>query len=96
MIGASTWIGDLHRKSPAADAEQISINMKAVPSFDAFGRFLQTANPFAFWAQTAWFPGLGAASVMLPLSVEPSKLSQKNTEPGCRDGRTRSLINLLD
>jgi hypothetical protein len=72
----------VHRKSPAADAKQISINMKAVPSFDAFGRFLQTANPFAFWAQMAWFPWLGAASVMLPLNVEPSKLSQKNTEPG--------------
>jgi hypothetical protein len=78
------WIGDrfVHRKSPAADAEQISINMKPVPSFDAFGRFLQTANPFAFWAQMAWFPWLGAASVMSPLSVEPPKLSQKNTEPG--------------
>jgi hypothetical protein len=75
----------VHRKSPAGDAEQISINMKAVPSFEAFGRFLETTNPFALWAQAAqmaWLPWPGAASAMLPLSVEPPKLSQKNTEPG--------------
>jgi hypothetical protein len=65
-----------------ANAEQISINLKAVPSFEAFGRFLETANPFVLWAQMAWFPWLRAASAMLPLSVEPPKLSQKNTEPG--------------
>jgi hypothetical protein len=54
----------VHRRSPAADAEQISINLQAVPSFEAFGQFLQTANPFAFWAQAAqmaWFPWLGVA-----------------------------------
>ena len=72
----------VHRKSPAGHAEQISINLKAVPSFEAFGRFLETANPFVLWAQMAWFPWLRAASAMLPLSVEPPKLSQKNTEPG--------------
>ena len=57
----------------------------AVPSFEAFGRFLETANPFVLWAQAAqmaWFPWLRAASPMLPLSVEPPKLSQRNTEPG--------------
>jgi hypothetical protein len=43
----------VHRRSPTADAEQISISLQAVPSFEAFGRFLQTANPFAFWVQAA-------------------------------------------
>jgi hypothetical protein len=38
----------VHRRSPEGDAEQISINLRAVPSFEAFGRFLETANPFAF------------------------------------------------
>jgi hypothetical protein len=50
---------------PQGDAEQISINLQAVPSFEAFGRFLETANPFAFWAQAArlaWFPWLAAAT----------------------------------
>jgi hypothetical protein len=78
----------VHRRSPTADAEQISINLQAVPSFEAFGRFLQTANPFAFWgqvAQLAWFPWLGAWSApTLPWSVasEPPKLNSRNTEPG--------------
>ena len=49
----------IHRRAPAGDAEQISINLQAAPSFEAFGRFLETANPFAFWmaaAQLAWSP----------------------------------------
>jgi hypothetical protein len=29
----------VHRWSPGGDAEQISINLQAVPSFKAFGRF---------------------------------------------------------
>jgi hypothetical protein len=60
----------VHRRSPQAGAEQISIHLQAVPSFEAFGRFLETANPFAFWARTAqiaWLPWLGAArALMLP------------------------------
>jgi hypothetical protein len=78
----------VHRRSPTADAEQISINLQAVPSFEAFGRFLQTANPFAFWVQATqlvWFPCLGAWSALtLPWNVasEPSKLNSRNTEPG--------------
>jgi hypothetical protein len=78
----------VHRRSPTADAEQISISVQAVPSFEAFGRFLQAANPFAFWVQAvqlAWFPWLGAANaLMLPWSVasEPPKLNSRNTEPG--------------
>jgi hypothetical protein len=38
----------MHRQSPAGDAEEISIHLQAVPSFEAFGRFLGEANPFAF------------------------------------------------
>ena len=66
----------VHRRSPAGDAEEISINLRAVPSFEAFGRFLEQANPFAFWAQAArlaWFPWLAAAhAVMLPPSSPPA------------------------
>jgi len=55
------------------DAEQLSINLQAVPSFEAFGRFLEAANPFAFWtqaAQMAWLPWLEAArTLMLPWST---------------------------
>ena len=31
----------LHRRSPDGDAEQISINLRATPSFEAFGGFLE-------------------------------------------------------
>jgi len=40
----------VHRRSPGADVEAFSINLQAMPSFEAFGRFLGTANPLAFWA----------------------------------------------
>jgi hypothetical protein len=51
----------VHRRSPQRDAEQISINLQAMPSFEAFARFVETGNPFAFWpqaAQMAWLPWL--------------------------------------
>jgi hypothetical protein len=31
----------------------MSINLQAVPSFEAFGRFVESANSFAFWAKAA-------------------------------------------
>jgi hypothetical protein len=75
----------VHRRSPGAEVEQISINLQAVPSFEAFGRFLETTNPFVLWAQAAQltlFPWLGPASaLMVPLSGTP-KLSQKKAEFG--------------
>jgi hypothetical protein len=65
----------VHRRSPTGDAERISINLQAVPSFEAFGRFLEQANPFAFWmeaARLAWLPWLAAAhAAMLPAPASP-------------------------
>jgi hypothetical protein len=61
----------IHCRSPAGDAEQISINLQAVPSFEAFGRYFESANPFAFWAeavQMAWLPWLAVAQATLPPS----------------------------
>ena len=58
-----------YRRSPNGDAEHISINLQAVPSFEAFGRFIEGANPFAFWvqaAQMAWLPWLAATRAVLP------------------------------
>jgi hypothetical protein len=56
-----------HRRSP--DAEQFSIHVQAMPSFEAFGRFLDATNPFAFWAEAArlaWLPWLSATRALLP------------------------------
>jgi len=49
----------LHRRSDGA--EQISIILKALPSFDACSQLLGSANPFAMSAQAmqmAWLPWL--------------------------------------
>jgi hypothetical protein len=66
----------VHRRSPSGDAEQISIHLQAMPSFEAFGRFLEDANPFVFWVQAsrlAWLPWLEAARIaLLPFSATPS------------------------
>ncbi len=65
----------IHRRSLNDEVERISINLQA-NSFEAFGRFLETANPFALWAQAvqlAWLPWLNVApSVSLPRSIAPA------------------------
>ena len=73
----------VHRRSPQADAEQISIHLQAVPSFEAFRRFFETANPFEFWARTAqmaWLPWLGAARAFMPRSLAPPEGSAKREQ----------------
>src|SRR5215475_8462684 len=57
----------MHRRAVDGDAEQISINLRAAPSFEAFGRALEPVNPFAFWAQVAqlaWLPWLETARTL--------------------------------
>jgi hypothetical protein len=70
----------VHRQSPDGLTEQISINLKAVPSFEAFARVFEAVNPFALWAQAvrlAWFPWIEATrAAMLPPggpSEEPAR-----------------------
>jgi len=57
---ASAWltIEIVHHRPPGADGEEISIKLQAVPSFEAYGRFLEAADPFVFWAEATrmtWF-----------------------------------------
>ena len=49
----------VHRRAVEGDAEEISINLRAAPSFEAFGRALEAANLFAFWRRVhiAWLRG---------------------------------------
>lgn len=60
----------IHRRSPNGDWEQISINLRAVPSFEALGPVFEAADPFTLWAQAAqlmWMPWLlTAQAFMLP------------------------------
>jgi hypothetical protein len=50
----------------------------------AWIRFLETANPFAFWAQAAemaWLPWLEAARIlMLPWSIAPAPVSSAEAD----------------
>jgi hypothetical protein len=70
----------VHRR-PADNVEQISINLQAAPSFEAFGQFLETANPLGFWfraAELAWLPWSGVAQIMMlswTHALEPRQLS---------------------
>jgi hypothetical protein len=66
-----------YSRSPAGDAERLLISVQAVPSFEAFGRYLEAVNPFLFWmrlAQTAWTPWLGAPRAALPGSSSTGRL----------------------
>lgn len=48
-------------RQQSADAERISVHLTATPSFEAFGRYFEAANPFTFWAQAMqmmWMPML--------------------------------------
>jgi hypothetical protein len=79
----------IHRRAPHGDSEQFLINLQAAPSFDAFARFLEQANPFVFWAQAtklAWFSWMDAAQfAMLPLSfgtaLSPPKTGPRSVPP---------------
>ena len=81
----------VHRRSPSADFEQVSINLQAAPSFEAFGRFLEAANPLAFWAkaaQMAWLPWLGAARMLTP-TREPANEHPQLDGPGEQEPTSR-------
>jgi hypothetical protein len=57
----------VHRR-PTDDCERLSITLQTTPSFEAFGRWIETANPLLFWsraAEAAWLPWLGLARIMM-------------------------------
>jgi hypothetical protein len=76
-----------HRRAAEGDAEHISINLKAVPSFDEFARTFGfgAANPFALWMRSVeliWLPWIEASRAMaLPWTQAPS-LAPPDSEAG--------------
>jgi hypothetical protein len=60
----------------ASDAEHLSINLKAMPSFNTVGRAFQATNPFEVWMRLVefiWLPWLTAARAsMLRWTALPS------------------------
>ncbi len=58
----------IHQQSLSDDWEQISIHLRATPSFEALGRFFEVTDPFTLWIQAArlaWMPWLLAAQTMM-------------------------------
>jgi hypothetical protein len=67
-----------YRQSPNGDWEQVSINLRAIPSFEKLGRSVETADPFTLWAQAAklmWMPWLLAAQTMTLPDGRPRALA---------------------
>src|SRR5262249_23546041 len=62
-----------HSRPQGGNGERIAIVIEATPSFDTFERFLQAANPYAYWLgvmRLAWLPWFGAARALtLPAST---------------------------
>lgn len=80
----------VHSRSPDGEAEQISINLRAVPSFEAVGRVIEAFNPFGFWMQAmrlAWFPWVEAARAALPPTGTASPAKGRLQPPSYRPGR---------
>src|SRR5262249_27769359 len=84
----------VHRSALGGDGEQLSIHLQAVPSFEAFGRYVEAANPFAFWsemARLAWLPWLEAASTAMqpwsvPLLPKPGAEAARSPRPPASSG----------
>ena len=79
-----------HRQSPDGLAEQISINLRAVRSFDAFAHAFEALNPFTFWAEAArlaWFPWLEAirAVTLPPSGARPDRPAYRRITGGADD-----------
>ena len=58
----------VHQQSANRDWEQLTISLRAMPSFEVLGQRLPTADPFTLWLQAArlmWMPWLFAAQTMM-------------------------------
>jgi hypothetical protein len=67
----------LHRQSPNGDWEQISINLRATPSFESLGHVFRAADPLTLWMQAArlmWMPWLLTAQAMMLPDDRPRTL----------------------
>jgi hypothetical protein len=67
----------IHQQSPSGDWEQVSINLRATPSFEAVGRSFEAADPFTLWMQAArlmWMPWLLTAQTMMSTGSRPRTL----------------------
>ena len=66
----------LHRRPWEGNEEQIVVMLRAVPSFEAFGRLLEASNPLLVWTrmmEAAWSPWVhGLTMALSPGLKSPS------------------------
>ncbi|MFB9266004.1 hypothetical protein ACFFWD_23090 [Bradyrhizobium erythrophlei] len=66
-----------HQQSPGGEWEQVSINVRATPSFEALGRSFEAVDPFLLWVQAVrlmWMPWLLTAQTMMLPGGWPRRL----------------------
>jgi hypothetical protein len=63
-----------HCRLPGQAGEELTIRLRAIPSFESLGRTIEAANPFAAWAamlQLAWAPWLMASQIVQDHGLAP-------------------------
>ena len=64
----------LHRRPWEGDEEQLVVMLRAVPSFEAFGRLLEASNPLLAWTrmmEAVWSPWVGGFTAALGQPARP-------------------------
>ena len=67
----------LHRRPWEGNEEQLVVMLRAVPSFEAVGRWLEASNPLLVWSrmmQAAWSPWVHGLTTALSPSFRPPSL----------------------
>ena len=67
----------LHRRPWEGNEEQIVVMLRAVPSFEAFGRLLEASNPLLVWTrmmEAMWSPWVRDLTTALSPSFGPPSL----------------------
>ena len=67
----------LHRRPWEGNEECLMVMLRAVPSFEAFGRLLEASNPLLAWTrmmEAAWSPWVRGLTTALSASVRPPRL----------------------
>ena len=67
----------LHRRPWEGNEEQLVVMLRAVPSFEAFGRWLAVSNPLLVWTrmmEAAWSPWVHGLATARSPSLKPPSL----------------------
>src|SRR3954462_8554315 len=72
----------LHRRPWEGNEEQLVVMLRAVPSFEAFGRLWEASNPLLVWTrmtEAAWLLWVRGLTAALGQAARPSSLVGQHT-----------------